>query len=331
MPAITLSSGKSFSADAGTSILTAGVQAQVSLPYSCKSGRCTTCKCKVYSGVTTALHPESGLTAKEKAEGWILSCVRSAETDLVLELEELADVLLPPANTLPCRINSIELLTPDVARVFLRLPPTSEFNFIPGQFIEIIGHGGIRRSYSLANADFSDRQLELHIRAVDGGAMSDYWFKSAKKNDLLRLNGPLGTFFLRDPTDTDLIFLATGTGIAPVKAIIESIPYLEPGRRPNSVTVLWGGRFPRDIYFDVCGLPGDHKFIATLSRADPNWNGARGYVQDALLALKPELSNATVYACGSDNMIHSARKVLIEAGLVAKSFYSDAFVCSGLN
>lgn len=325
---ITLSSGANFTMEPGLSILDAATASGISLPYSCRTGRCSTCKCKVIHGDTTALETETGLTAKEQADGWILSCVRTANTNVGLEVEDLGGLQLPPAKMLPCRIRVIEKLAPDVVRILLRLPLTNEFNFMPGQYIEIIGPGGIRRSYSLAAAGFADKTLELHVRAVEGGVMSDYWFNHAKTNDLLRLNGPLGTFFLRDAAGMDLVFLATGTGIAPVKAILESISDLEPGQHPDSVTVLWGGRIPDDLYLDFGAMPGEHRFIPVLSRADNGWLGARGHVQDVLLDQRTNLRKTVVYACGSDAMIHSARDALLQAGLPDNRFHSDAFVCS---
>ncbi len=323
---VSLRSGRTFSIESRSSILDAAARNSVSLPYSCKIGRCRTCKCKVITGETEALQEEIGLSAAEKAQGWVLSCVRTAVTNLSLDIEDLSGVALPEAKTLPCRINSIDKLAPDVVRVVLRLPPTTDFLFIPGQYIDVIGSGGVRRSYSLANASFTEKQLELHIRAVDGGAMSQYWFGHAKTNDLLRLNGPLGTFFLRDVAGLDLVFLATGTGIAPVKAMLESLCDLASA--PRSVTVLWGGRTPQDIYFDVTNIPGDFSFIPVLSRADEQWSGVRGHVQQALLSVLPALGQASVYACGSDAMIRDAQTILTAAGLPTNRFYSDAFVCS---
>lgn len=332
MAVITLSSGKTFMAPQGTSILDAASHAQVSLPYSCKTGRCSTCKCKVITGSTTALELETGLNEQEKKEGWILSCVRSAETDLYLEIDDLGGIELPVVKTFPCRINQINRLAPDVVQVFLRLPPAAEFSFIAGQYIDVIGQNGIRRSYSLANASFAERILELHIRSVEGGAMSQYWFNEAKANDLLRFSGPMGTFFLRENTKTtDIVFLATGTGIAPVKAMLESMVHLPPEKRPNSVTVLWGGRHSHDFYINVLDIPGEHTYIPVQSRPDENWDGAKGYVQDVFLGLAPNLKNAVVYACGSDKMIHSAKTILMDAGLPSERFYSDAFVCSATN
>lgn len=331
MQEIKLSSGASFTAESGVSILDAGTLARVYLPYSCKIGRCGACKCKVSSGSTNVLYPESGLDEREKAEGWILSCVRSAETDLALEVDDLCEIELPPVKMLPCRISGIVRLAHDVIQVNLRLPPTAEFRFIPGQYIEVIGPNGIRRSYSMANSCFEGKVLELHIRAVEGGAMSQYWFNQAKQNDLLHLNGPFGTFFLRDTANIDLIFLATGTGIAPIKAILGSMIAMPSNQYPKSVTVLWGGRTPKDLYWDTSTISLKHTFVPVLSRSDNNWTRAKGYVQDVLLDLNPDLNNSTVYACGSDLMINSARVRLIGAGLSPKRFYSDAFVCSAYN
>lgn len=328
MPEIRLNSKAAFSAAPGASILDAAATAGRVIPYSCRSGRCSTCRCRVIEGRTVALATESGLSAEEKAAGWILSCVHSAATDLVLEADILDGLALPAARTLPCRISAMQAAAPDVLRILLRLPPATGFDYLPGQYIEVIGPGGIRRSYSLASAPTSDGLLELHVRAVPGGAMSDYWFNHASDNDLLRLRGPLGTFVLREVGGTDLVLLATGTGIAPVKAILESLPALEPAQSPRSTTVLWGGRVATDLYLDITTISGMHRFVPVLSRAGGEWTGARGHVQDVLLGLQPDLGNAAVYACGSDAMIHGARDALLRAGLPPQRFLSDAFVCS---
>jgi len=174
----------------------------------------------------------------------------------------------------------------------------------------------------------ADRTLELHIREVPGGVMSRYWFDEAKANDLLRLHGPLGTFFLRDVAGRDLVFLATGTGIAPVKAMLEGLAQASAADRPRSVTVCWGGRVPADLYWDAAAIDLEHRFLRVLSRADAAWTGERGHVQDLLLRRHPDWSATSVYACGSDAMIHGAREQLLAAGLDASQFHSDAFVCS---
>lgn len=331
MPIVRLTSGTEFDGAQDTSILEAAAKSNILLPYSCKNGRCSACKCRLIQGESRLLQEETGLTVAEKAEGWILSCVRAAATDLVLDAEDLGGMNLPQSKTMPCRIGSIEKLAPDVIRVLLRLPPAGDFAFLPGQYIDVIGPGGMRRSYSLANASCADKQLELHIRAVEGGGMSQYWFGQAKVNDLLRLRGPLGTFFLRDVAGLDLVFLATGTGIAPIKGMLESMGQWPAAQQPRSTIVVWGGRTPHDLYFDVAGISDGFLFVPVLSRADAQWTGARGHVQQALLKILPDLSRAAAYACGSDVMINDAQTILAKAGLPSYRFYADAFVCSASN
>lgn len=328
MQTVKLSSGRKFQASQDLSLLDAASAAGLTLPHSCKTGRCSTCKCKVLQGETIPLQPETGLTKEEKAEGWILSCVRAVHTDVTIEIEDLGSVVLPPSRTFPCRISSINRVAPDVLRVMLRLPHSANFSSIPGQYIDIIGPGGVRRSYSLANANTADNSLELHIRALDGGIMSDYWFKKAKENDLLRFHGPLGTYFLRNLAQLNLVLLATGTGIAPVKAMLESLTHVAPDQAPQSVTVFWGGRTTEDIYFDPQAIPAGHRFVPVLSRASSGWAGVRGYVQNALLATQPDLEHTVVFACGSDAMIRSAKSSLFAAGLPENRFFADAFVPS---
>jgi len=331
MYSVELVDGKAFSAEDGETLLDAASRSCVDLNYSCKSGRCNACKCKVLNGSTKSLRPEAGLTEDEKNGGWILACVRTAESDLLLDAIELGTLLLPRPKIVPCRISQINRLAPDVIQVLLRLPPTAEFNYLPGQYIDVTGPGNISRSYSLANAYSKDEVLELHIRKVEDGAMSHYWFNQAKVDDLLRLNGPLGTFFLREFAGVNLIFMATGTGIAPIKAMLESMVNLSKEQSSKSVTVLWGGRKLQDIYFDLGSIPGDHEFIPVLSQPDEGWSGKEGYVQDVLLSMNQNLENTAVYACGSDAMIYDAKERLLSAGLLPGRFYSDAFVCTGSN
>jgi CDP-4-dehydro-6-deoxyglucose reductase len=330
MPYVRLTTGKSFESSNDVSLLDAATKSGVLLPYSCKTGRCSTCKCKVISGETTALAAEVGLSYNEMADGWILSCVRAATSDVVLKVEDLGGTPLPRAVTLACRISVLERLASDVIKVVLRLPPSATFYFIPGQYINVIGPGGLRRSYSLANAPRTNNMLELHIRSVKNGAMSHYWFSQAAVNDLLRLHGPLGTFFMRDISERDLLFLATGTGIAPIKAMLESLPGLSLNQLPKSVCVLWGGRNEPDLYFNLAELPGSFKYIPVLSRS-VTWSGECGYIQDALLRHTSDFNNCSVYACGSETMIRSAKAALIAAGLPSMQFRSDAFLSSDPN
>ena len=331
MVAIRLNDSAVFSSDPGQRILDAAAAAGHVIGYSCKNGRCSSCRCRLLSGDTEALTDELGLTAEERAAGWILSCVRTARSDVVLEVEDLLEVVPPPVRTLPSRILSLEPLAADVVKVMLRLPPSADFQFLPGQYLDVTHPiDGSRRSYSIANASAADKKLELHVRRVDQGVMSRYWFSEAKVGDLLRLHGTLGTFVLRSSSDLDVVFLATGTGIAPVKSMLESLAVAE-GQKPKSVRVYWGGRSEQDLYWDPRGAGAPIIYRPVLSRAGPEWGGARGHIQDVLLSEQPDLSRVAVYACGSDAMIHSAKKRLTENGLPPKRFYSDAFVSSSPN
>jgi len=327
MQNVTISSGKSYEVQAGESLLDAALRQGVVLDYSCRTGRCSSCKGRVLSGETVATHDELGLSTDERVRGFILTCVRQACGPVELEIDDLGDIALPETKTLPCRIHSLDRPSHDVLRVVLRLPPSSQFDFLPGQYIDVIGAEGLRRSYSIANAPHTGKQIELHIREVADGAMSRYWFQQAKVNDLLRLRGPLGTFFLRGQAGKALVLLATGTGIAPVKAILEGLPALPADAQASSVTVYWGGRLPEDLYWQPPPMA-NLRFVPVLSRAGEHWAGARGHVQDVMLADHPDLHSTLVYACGSDAMIHGAQTRLRAAGLPDRQFHSDAFVCS---
>lgn len=325
---VTLSNHKSFVAEQSKSLVDSGKSQNVVLEYSCRNGRCGVCKCKVLQGTTTLIQQELALTESDMAEGYILTCCRAPSSDIELDIEDLGQLADIKIKTVPCRIDSIEYLTTDVVRIVLRTPPTSALFYLAGQYIDVIGKEGIRRSYSIANAHHEGAKLELHIRQVPEGVMSQYWFGQAQINDLLRLEGPLGTFCLRNPTATRLVFLATGTGIAPVKAMLESLAANPDQTAGKQIHIYWGGRVESDIYWQPAIASIDATFTPVLSRSGSEWSGRKGYVHTALLEDALDLSDAVVYACGSEAMIHSAQQALTAAGLPVKNFYSDAFVSS---
>jgi CDP-4-dehydro-6-deoxyglucose reductase len=326
MSIVTLQGGIRFTTEPGETILNAATRAGINIGYACRNGRCSTCKCTVVSGATRAVHAELGLEPNEAALGQILSCVRTAEGDVSLIADELIPFELPARQILPARIDTLVALAPDVIEVRLRLPPSARFGFLPGQYIDVIGPGGARRSYSLASGS-GPQNVVLHIKRVPGGELSEYWFSSAKPDDLLRFSGPLGTFFLRDVDDRHVVFLATGTGIAPVTAMLDGLRQAA-SPRPGSITVFWGGRRVEDIYTDVAQIETRAAFHPVLSRADASWGGLTGYVQDAFIAADYDLGNCVVYACGSDTMIRSAKHALLKSGIASEDFHSDAFVPS---
>ena len=328
MSVVRLSNAKEFSSGADISVLEAGRAAGVLLEHSCRNGQCGVCKTQVLSGATDVLQPELSLSPEELAAGFILTCCRSALSDLELNAEDLGLLASMTVQTLPCRISSLSLLTEDVIEIGLRTPPSSKLRYLPGQYIDVIAKGGVRRSYSIANAPREDGVIGLQVRRVQGGELSQYWFKEAQTNDLLRLEGPLGTFCLRDASAKHLVFLATGTGIAPVKAMLEQL-WAEPKAHCyERVSVYWGNRSASDIYWQPAIQDPSFAFVPVVSR-DSEWTGRRGHVQSAAIEDIGDFGDAVVYACGSDVMIQSARSALIAAGLPSNQFYSDAFVQSG--
>ncbi len=327
MSVITLANGKHFTCADTTSILDAARTQGLVLEHSCKSGRCGICKAKIISGTTQLLQEETGLTTEEAAQGFVLTCCRTANENVELDIEDLGALADIKVQTLPCKIDTITHLTGDIARVILRLPPTANFNFSPGQYINIFNKTNTRRSYSIANCNSHIGKIELHIRRVQHGVMSQYWFTEAKENDLLRFEGPLGSFCFREKVEKNIIFLATGTGIAPIKSILESLDYASPLAGRN-LYIYWGGRVPSDIYWQPDFSKITPEFKPVLSRAPSQWKGHQGYVQHALLADQIDLKNAVVYACGSPEMIRDAKKLLIQHGLKNTNFYSDAFLIS---
>ena len=328
MSTVTLSNGKKFLCEPGVTFLDSARKHGVVLEYSCRSGRCGVCKAGVVGETEVIHHDESALSLDELASGVILTCCRTALTDVRLDIEDLGQFADIKSKTLPSRVDSFRRLADDVVEVVLRLPPKDSLNYLPGQYVDIIGKSGVRRSYSIANAPRQDGRLEFQIRQVKGGIMSQYWFEELTGNDLLRLEGPLGTFALRNTSPTNLVFLATGTGIAPVKAILEQLkadPELVADKR---VWVYWGGRHAHDIYWAPEPGPLSISFVPVLSRPGSRWEGRIGYVQDVLVQDGVDLADSVVYACGSEQMIHSAKEKLVTLGLPHRNFYSDAFVSS---
>jgi len=327
MPTVTLSNARTFDCQPEQTLLEAARTQGVALEHSCRTGRCGSCKTQVLDGVTAPVKAEESLSADEQAAGFILTCCRAAITNVTLDIEDLGELGNIETRTLPCRIDSLSLITDDVIEVTLRTPPTSHLTYLPGQYIDVIGKGGLRRSYSIANAPRDDGKLTLQIRKVPNGEMSHYWFDEAKANDLLRLEGPLGTFCLRPSQASQLVLLATGTGIAPIRAMLEQLAANPASNTYRQIHVYWGGRTEKDLYWtaDYPALP--LRFVPALSRS-PDSAGAKGYVQDVALADGIDLKNAVVYACGSESMITSAKSKLVAAGLNPKNFHSDAFVSS---
>lgn len=327
MSLVKLSNAKVFNCQSEETLLEAARAQGVMLEHSCRTGRCGICKAEVLAGVTKPLKEEESLTHEERSAGVILTCCRTAVSDIELDIEDIGELGSIESKTLPCRIHALSMLSDDVIEITLRTPPASPLHYLPGQYVDVIGKEGLRRSYSIANAPRNDGKITLQIRKVPNGEMSRYWFEEAKENDLLRLEGPLGTFCLRQTQASHLVLLATGTGIAPIKAMLEQLAENSALNNYRQIHVYWGGRTEKDLYWSPDYPMLNIHYVPVLSRS-PNSAGAQGYVQDAVISDGIDLKDAVVYACGSESMIETARVKLVAAGLEPKKFHSDAFVSS---
>ncbi len=330
---VQLASGESFSAAAGQTLLEAARVAGLVLEHSCSTGRCGSCRGRLRHGRPVVLKEPSALSAQELQDGWILTCAHGAGTDLALDVAALPVGAAGAPVTVPARLAGLSRLADDVLQVTLRFPPSAQLRCLPGQHVEVRSPDGVWRRYSAANATEPGAPMELHVRRVEGGLFSSYWFERARPDDLLRVRGPLGTFCLRPWAGRALVFLATGTGVAPFLAMLTQLDRLAPEARPLGTTLYWGGRSPADLYLDIRQLAAGRqdwlRVVPVLSRGDGTWAGARGHVQDVLLSERANLFDTVVYACGSARMVASARHRLAACGLPPGDFHSDAFVSSG--
>ena len=325
-------SGHAFEVPDGQSILQAGLDAGYQLPYSCREGVCRTCRGTIHEGKVDYgnVHPNY-LSEADKARGFALLCQAKPLSDVVVEVHELQGLAGIRPRKIPARVERLEKPAPDVAVLGLKLPANEQFKFVAGQYVDLLLKDNKRRSYSLANAPKPDgvNALELHIRHTPGGLFTEQVFGALKARDLLRFEGPLGTFYLREESDKPIVLLASGTGFAPIKAICEYA--FEKGiARP--MTLYWGCRAKRDLYMlDVPAAwrSANFRFVPVLSDPTPEcaWSGRTGFVHRAVMEDFPDLSAHQVYACGAPVMVESARKDFVErCRLPADEFYADSFL-----
>ncbi|HXM83378.1 MAG TPA: CDP-6-deoxy-delta-3,4-glucoseen reductase [Burkholderiales bacterium] len=323
-------SGHSFEVAEGQNILQAGLDAGFMMPYSCRTGVCRTCRGTLLEGKVDygAVHP-TYLPDGDKAKGYALLCQAKPLSEVVVEVHELAGMAGIRPRKLPCRVERIERPAPDVAVVSLRLPSNEKFRFSAGQYVDFLLKDGKRRSYSIANPPRPEgvNALELHVRHTPGGAFTDHVFGALKLRDLLRFEGPLGTFCLREDSDKPIVMVASGTGFAPIKAMCENA--LERGiKRP--ITLYWGCRAKRDLYMlEVPQRWSGLRFVPVLSDPTPEcrWTGRTGFVHRAVMKDFPDMSGVQVYACGAPVMVDAARRDFVaQCSLPAEEFFADSFL-----
>jgi len=326
-------SGRTFSVDRDEPILTAAIRQGVGLPYGCKDGACGSCKSKLLEGrVIHGVHQSKALSAEEEAAGWILTCQAAPQSDVVVEARTVPGAGEYAIRKMPTRVTSISKPAPDVAILQMQLPANDKLQYHAGQYVEFILRDGARRSYSMANAPHTQDDkpgIELHLRHLPGGKFTDHVFSAMKEKDILRMEGPFGSFFLRE-SDKPMILLASGTGFAPIKAIIEHLRHTKDARHAE---LYWGCRSKADLYLHDWALEAaaampNLKYIPVLSEPKPEdaWTGRTGFVHQVVMHDHPNLMNHQVYACGAPIMVESAKHdFVVKSGLPDDEFYADAF------
>lgn len=327
-------SGRLFTAEPDEALLAAGIRQGIGLPYGCKDGACGSCKCKLVSGtVVHGPHQSKALSADEEAAGYVLTCCGVAHSDVVIESRQVTEIGAFPIKKMPVRVSALERASHDVMVLRLQLPASDTFQYHAGQYVEFLLRDGDRRSYSMANAPHTQTaapSLELHVRHMPGGKFTDHVFGPMKEKDILRIEGPYGSFFLREDSDKPMVMLASGTGFAPIKAIIEHMQFKGITRE---ATLYWGGRRPADLYQSawiearLAEMP-NLRYVPVVSNAlpDDEWTGRTGFVHEAVLQDLPNLSGHEVYACGAPIVIESAKRdYTTKAGLPEEAFFADSF------
>ena len=325
-------SGHSFDIDPDETILDAALRHGHPFPYGCRNGGCGACLGRVLEGEVDygTEHPPA-LSAEDESRGLAVFCQARAASDLIIEVKEVAAAEDLIIKTLPTLVTKKEKLAEDVMRVYLRLPQDERLQFLAGQYIDILLKDGRKRSFSIANMPLDDRLLELHIRHVEGGDFTGYIFDRLRERDVLRIEGPHGNFFLRQESSRPLLFVAGGTGFAPVKSILE-LAFVEEMSQP--MHLYWGVRDVPDLYLDA--LPrqweqehANFRYQPVLSEPSPQWQGKRGYVHEAVIAdleaKGEDFSGYDVYVCGPPVMVRAAFDAFRERGLDEAHFFSDAF------
>jgi CDP-4-dehydro-6-deoxyglucose reductase len=323
-------SGHQFQVEDGEAVLAAALRQGFVLPYGCKNGACGSCKGKILSGsVDYGVYQHKALTDEEKSQGKALFCQAKPLTDLVIEARTIGAAKDIPVKTLPCRVQKMERVTDDVMILGLKLPANERLQFLPGQYLEFLLKDGSRRSFSMGNAPHDDELIQLHVRHVPGGQFTDHVFGKMKERDILRFEGPQGTFFLREDSAKPVVFVASGTGFAPIKSIIEHALYKGIAR---PMTLYWGGRRPKDLYLHALASSwaerGKLKYVPVISDAqlEDAWAGRTGFVHRAVMEDFPDLSGHQVYACGVPIMVDSARRDFTTlCKLPEEEFYADSF------
>lgn len=322
-------SGHQFTVNKDELILDAALRQGISFPYGCRSGVCGNCLGKLIAGEVS--YPEGlpvSLSEEDKNKGDTLFCSAIANSLLEIEVIEIAEEIIQ-AQTLPARITSLHKLSHDVMEMTLTLPGGKRLPFHAGQYIEFLLKDNKKRAFSLANSPLDDENLKLHLRLIDGGYFTNFVFNEMKEKALVRINGPLGSFFIHGDSDHPLILIAGGTGFAPIKAMVEQLITEESKRE---IHIYWGARAKRDLYHHELAeqwatAHETIQYIPVLSSAndDDQWQGRTGFVHQSVAEDFGDLSGHDVYMAGPPPMINAAKELFNQQGLPDAQLFSDAF------
>ena len=323
-------SGYEFIAEKNETILEAALRQGVGLPYGCRNGACGKCAGEVVSGEVECDFEALRAQAKKLYEtGKTLFCKACARSDLEIKVREIIKNTDIEIKTLPCRVEKMQLLSHDIMQLFLKLPETERLQFMAGQYLEILLKDGKRRAFSIANAPHDDAFIELQIRHVPDGHFGDFVFDGLKEKALMRIEGPLGSYFLREDSDRPIIMMGGGTGFAPLKSMLEHVFYTKSDRK---IHLFSGARTKQDLYMDKIVQPwlSQHKnlkYTAVLSESkeEDNWQGETGFVHESVVQHYPDLSGFDVYLSGPPPMIKAGMDLFYEKGLPETQIYSDSF------
>jgi len=320
-------SGHRFEVDEDETILDAAIRQDIGLPYGCRNGFCGACLATLVEGEVEYPdgEPDKLIDAAEDA---CLPCQAVPRSDLVLEVEEIETPEEIKPRTMPVKVVKIDHLADDVVRLWLKLPEEQRLQFMAGQYLDFLLDDGRRRAFSIANPPHEDDLIELHIRHVDGGVFTDWAFTQMKDGTILRIEAPLGTFTLDEESGRPMLFIAGGTGFAPIKSQIEHAFHAGLDR---PMVLYWGVRSQKDLYLP--DLPRqwekeheNFRFVPVLSEPGEGWQGRSGWVHEAVLEdLGDELPKYDVYMAGPPPMVSAARDALLERGVPESQLHYDSF------
>ncbi|MGH8442468.1 MAG: 2Fe-2S iron-sulfur cluster-binding protein [Nevskiaceae bacterium] len=319
-----------FDVEPGETVLAAGQRQGLALPFGCQSGTCASCRVRLLEGRVTYAAGPRALSQAERDAGYILMCQAQPQSDLELQLHQPERLEQLRPRTLPVRMKERRMLSHDVVGMWVTLPHGEPFDYLSGQYVDFLAADGRRRSFSIANPPGTGDTLEFHLRVTPQGWFAHYAQDEMQPRAILRIEGPLGAFYLREDSTRPVVMVAGGTGFAPIQAMLEHQFLSAPGALPRPFHLFWGARSRRDLYAHerVMAWTRAHpqlRYTPVLSEPDADWDGERGFVHETVLRMHPNLAGHEIYMAGPPVMVHAGKQAFVQAGLDADHLYYDSF------